>query len=199
MEDLAMSDGVPIGTVSPFAGQVDPVTADPNNVWASTGCSSQNAKAGVLNPAVPLNRVESSGWMLCDGRYLSKDGYPELFSVLGYLYGKRSADNAFRLPDYRGLFLRGVDAGSGMDPNASDRVGPEGTGTNSGVGSLQCAAMQDHTHTYKVILQATTSSQGTAAGQASTTDVTSSPDKPALVSSETRAKNIAVNFIIKFR
>jgi microcystin-dependent protein len=194
-----MSDGVPVGTVSPFAGQVDPVSADPNNVWAGTGCSSQNARAGVLNPAVPLNRVEVSGWMLCDGRYLPPSAYPELYAVLGYLYGKRTADGAFRLPDYRGLFLRGVDAGSGMDPNASDRVGPEGSGTSSGVGSLQCAALQDHTHTYKVILQATTSGQGTAAGQATTTYTTSSPDRPALVATETRAKNIAVNYIIKFR
>jgi microcystin-dependent protein len=194
-----MNDGVPIGTVSPFAGQVDPVTTDPNNVWASTGCSSQNAKAGVLNPAVPLTRVEVSGWMLCDGRYLSRDSYPELYAVLGYLYGKRTSDSAFRLPDYRGLFLRGVDAGSGMDPHAADRVGPEGTGTSSGVGSLQCASMQDHTHTYKVIPLATTSSPGNGAGQGTNTDTTSSPNKPALVSSETRAKNIAVNYIIKFR
>lgn len=191
--------GVPIGAVSPFAGQVDPVSADPNNIWASTGCSSQNAQIGVLNTAVPLNRLETSGWMLCDGRYLSKDSFPELFAVLGYLYGKRATDSAFRLPDYRGLFLRGVDAGSGMDPHASERVGPEGIGTSSGIGSLQCASMQDHTHTYKVILQATTSGQGNAAGQATTTDTTSSPDKPAFVSSETRAKNIAVNYIIRFR
>lgn len=194
-----MSNGVPVGTVSPFAGQVDPVSADPNNTWAATGCSSQNARAGVLNPAVPLNRLEVAGWMLCDGRYLAPNAYPELYAVLGYLYGKRTSDSAFRLPDYRGLFLRGVDAGSGMDPNASDRVGPEGTGTSSGIGSLQCAALQDHTHTYKVILQATTSSQGTAAGQGTATDSTSSPDRPALIASETRAKNIAVNYIIKFR
>lgn len=194
-----MSGSVPVGTVCPFAGQVDPVSGDPNNVWASTGCSSQNAKAGTLNPAIPLNRVEAADWMLCDGRYLAPSAYPELFAVLGFLYGKRATDGAFRLPDYRGLFLRGVDAGSGMDPDASQRVGPEGNSTSSGVGSLQCAAMQDHTHTYKVILQATTSGQGNAAGQATTTDTTSSPDRPALISTETRAKNIAVNYIIKYR
>lgn len=195
-----MTNGVPVGTVCPFAGQVDPVTADPNNIWASTGCSSQNARAGVLDPNVPLNRLEAGGWMLCDGRYLPCDAYPELFSVLGYLYGKRSSDLAFRLPDYRGLFLRGADSGSGMDPDASKRIGPSGSGTSSGVGSLQCGALQDHTHTYTVIVPAALANQGNGAGQATTTQKTSSPDSPALVSSsETRAKNVAVNYIIKYR
>jgi hypothetical protein len=40
----------------------------------------------------------------------------------------------------------------------------------------------------------------TGAGQATTTQKTSSPDSPALVStSETRAKNVVVNYMIKYR
>jgi microcystin-dependent protein len=194
-----MFNGVPLGTVCPFAGQVDPVTADANNIWAGSGCSSQNAQTGQLNSKVPLNHLEVGGWMLCDGRYLSPSSFPELFAVLGYLYGERSTDSAFRLPDYRGLFLRGVDAGSGMDPQAAERIGPYGQGTDSGVGSLQCDAFEEHTHTYNVILQASTSGQGSAAGQQTTTETTSSPDQPARTASETRSKNVSVNYIIKFR
>ncbi|HET9228975.1 MAG TPA: phage tail protein [Thermoanaerobaculia bacterium] len=189
----------PIGTVCAFAGQLDPVTGDPNNIWAGTGCSSQGSQGGKLDPNVPLNRLEQSGWMLCDGRYLLTASFPELFAVLGYLYGKRSADGAFRLPDYRGLFLRGVDAGSGMDPQASQRVGPLGTGTSSGIGSLQCDAFQDHTHTYDVIPPATATSSGNAGGQATGTKATTSPNPPARFGPETRAKNVAVNYVIKFR
>lgn len=138
--------------------------------------------------------------MFCDGRYLSAEAYPELYAVLGYLYGKRTTDGAFRLPDYRGLFLRGVDAGSGMDPEAAQRVGQEGTGTSSGVGSLQCDAFEDHTHDYNVLPQATTGQPGTGGGQGTATDTTTSPNPPARTSTaETRAKNIAVNFIIKYR
>ncbi|NBV15060.1 phage tail protein [Janthinobacterium sp.] len=54
--------------------------------------------------------LESQGWMECDGRMLASHLYPELFVVLGYLYG--GADGQFGLPDYRGAFLRGEDAGA---------------------------------------------------------------------------------------
>lgn len=194
-----MLNDVPVGTVCPFAGQVDPVSGDANNIWAGTGCASQGSQSGELDPDVPLNHVETQGWMLCDGRYLAPESYPELFATLRYLYGKRSSDGWFRLPDYRGLFLRGVDAGSGMDPEAASRVGPEGTGTNSGVGSLQCDAFEQHIHTYNVVLQAATSGQGTAAGQGTATAETTEPNPPARFGPETRSKNIAVNYIIKFR
>jgi microcystin-dependent protein len=185
--------------VCPFAGQVDPVTGDANNIWAGTGCSSKGSQSGKVDSKVPLNILEPSGWMLCDGRYLAPESYPELFGVLGYLYGERSTDQAFRLPDYRGLFLRGVDAGSGMDPEAAKRVGPLGSGTSSGIGSLQCDAFQDHNHTYDVIPPATATSSGNAGGQGTSTKETTSPNPPARFGPETRAKNVAVNFIIKYR
>lgn len=193
-----MLNGVPIGTVCPFAGQIHPFTGDANNIWASTGCSSERSQAGILNPDIPLTYPEALGWMLCDGRYLDKDAYPELFAVLGTLYG--SKDDKFRIPDYRGLFMRGVDAGSGLDPQAAERIGPEGKGTSSGIGSLQCDALQKHQHSYKSVVLAAPASQGNAAGQASSDEPTSDPNSPARVSDyETRPKNIAVNYIIKYR
>jgi microcystin-dependent protein len=188
---------LPIGTVCAFAGQANPVSGGANNIWQSISCASINSKDGILNPDIPLTFVEAEGWMFCDGRYLSKNAYPELFAVLGYLYGKK--EDTFAIPDYRGLFLRGVDAGSGMDPDADKRVGPQGTGTSSGIGSLQCDAIQDHVHTYEAINVAAVSQQGSAAGQSFGDLNTSSPNSPARVSSETRCKNIAVNYIIRYR
>ncbi len=192
-----MIGNVPIGTVCAFAGQLDPVTGDANNVWARSGCSSQDSQAGLLDPSVPLTMPEASGWMLCNGRYLSVTAYPELFAVLGYLYGEKNEQ--FALPDYRGLFMRGVDAGSGMDPDAAERIGPQGEGTSSGIGSLQCDTLQQHTHTYKSVVLAAPAKEGNAAGQASSDEPTSTPDEPARVSVETRSKNIAVNYIIRYR
>lgn len=49
-----MLNGVPIGTVCPFAGQIHPITGDINNIWTSSGCSSQNAQAESLNANRPL-------------------------------------------------------------------------------------------------------------------------------------------------
>jgi microcystin-dependent protein len=43
-------------------------------------------------------QIEAWGWMLCDGRLLEVEQYPELFAALGYLYG--GSDNSFKIPDY---------------------------------------------------------------------------------------------------
>jgi microcystin-dependent protein len=186
-----------VGTVCAFAGQIQPVSGGANNTWASSGCSSQDSRAGTLDPGIPITFPEAAGWMLCDGRYLAIASYPELFAVLGSLYGTQG--DSFRLPDYRGLFLRGVDAGSGMDPNAATRVGPLGTGTSSGIGSLQCDALQDHKHSYNAVTLTTPAGQGSDGGQIASSEQTTPPDRPARISPETRPKNIAVNYLIKFR
>lgn len=48
------------------------------------------------------------GWMVCDGRKLSVNQYPDLFEGIGTSWGGDGAPN-FYLPDLRGQFLRGVD------------------------------------------------------------------------------------------
>jgi len=193
-----MSAGVPVGSVCPFAGQVHPVSGHRNDVWRATSCEANEPVPGELAES-PLNHLEARGWMLCDGRWLSADGYPELFAVIGRLYGWEESGARFRLPDYRGLFLRGFDAGAGMDPDADQRSAPTGGNVANVVGSLQCDALQDHTHHYDVVAPAAVSQSGQAAGTAVTSKPTTAPDAPARTSSETRARNIAVNYIIKFR
>lgn len=67
---------------------------------------------------------EGEGWMVCDGRELTVQAYPELHAVLGRAWGVGGA-GTFRLPDLRGQFLRGVQ-GEGSewegDPEAAERV-----------------------------------------------------------------------------
>ena len=193
-----MSNGAPIGTVSPFAGQVNPVSGNGNTVWANTSCA--GGSPAPAKPAdAPVNYLEAQGWMLCDGRKLSTAFYPELFAVIGYLYGQANNGQEFLIPDCRGLFLRGFDGGSGMDPQAANRFSPSGTAVANVVGSLQCDAFQDHTHNYDVVSVSGISQQGNSAGVTVTSKPTSSPNSPASFGPETRPKNIAVNFIIKFR
>ena len=120
-----MFDACVIGSVCGFAGQVNPVSGDANNIWKNTACASQNSVAAPKRDDIPTTYLEAQGWMLCDGRKLKVSAYPELFAALGYLYGGASDD--FCIPDYRGLFLRGNDAGSGMDPDAALRMAPTGS------------------------------------------------------------------------
>ena len=195
-----MLSSPPIGSVCPYAGQVNPVTGAENPLWAHADCKPQAAQPG-QEAASPINYLEQAGWILCDGRSLPATQYPELFAVLGTLYGEGGTETArtFNIPDYRGLFLRGTDAGAGLDPDAGARVGPNGSGTMNVVGSLQCDALQDHTHRYDITEVAAISTQGTAAGTTVSSKSTSSPEKPARLGSETRPKNITVNYIIRFR
>lgn len=197
-EEKAMSDGAPVGTVCPFAGQVNPVSGSANTVWSNTACAGGSPAPGKAADA-PVNFLEAQGWMLCNGRKLSTAQYPELFAVIGYLYGTASNGDQFLIPDYRGLFLRGFDAGAGMDPQAANRYSPNGDAVANVVGSLQCDTFQDHTHNYDIVSLSGVSQQGNSAGVTVTSKPTSSPNSPASFGPETRPKNIAVNYIIKFR
>lgn len=78
--------------------------------------------------AVPAGTVvvfagpsDPDGWLPCDGRSLNRITYPALFAALGYHYG--GSGDVFRLPDYRGAFLRGLDAGAARDPDAGRALG----------------------------------------------------------------------------
>jgi len=55
-----------------------------------------------------------SGWLECNGAYISISEYPALYSVIGTTFG--SSSGKFRLPDLRGEFIRGWDNGRGVDP-----------------------------------------------------------------------------------
>ncbi|AGF74824.1 putative phage tail fiber protein [Bartonella australis AUST/NH1] len=55
-----------------------------------------------------------SGWLLCDGATYKRTDYPRLFKAIGDQWGKDS-DTTFKVPDFRGVFLRGFDNGRGLD------------------------------------------------------------------------------------
>lgn len=61
------------------------------------------------------------GYLICDGRAVSRTDYASLFLMIGTSHGIGDGSATFNLPDYRGNFLRGkVDvatvAGSGTVP-----------------------------------------------------------------------------------
>lgn len=93
--------------------------------------------------------------------------------MLGTLYGQGTGSTgSFRIPDYRGLFLRGADEGAGMDPDAAERTAPTGSGTFNGVGSLQCDAFEERTHNYDQVTVSGTSAQVWPADSSTSNQVT---------------------------
>lgn len=180
---------VPVGAVTAYAGQVAP---------PALGASSSGSAWGA--PA----SVEPWGWIACDGRSLVTALYPELFNILGYLYG--GSGDSFALPDYRGFFMRGIGGSAATDPDASERHDLAGN-AGTGIGSIQYDALLTHYHTYdQATLSGTTPEGSDAAAPTTTTGKTGVPVVPATLArsservsqNETRPINIYVNYIIKF-
>ena len=71
--------------------------------------------AGVVFPY--SGSVAPKGWLLCDGSDISITTYADLYAAIGTTYNLQTnpltgaaygAPTGFRIPDYRGIFLRGV-------------------------------------------------------------------------------------------
>ena len=82
-----------------------------------------------------------AGWLLCDGSARSRGDLENLFKTIGTLWGDGTNDQDpatdFNLPDFRGMFMRGADAGSGHDANAHERQPQSSQMDSNGVGSTQ--------------------------------------------------------------
>jgi microcystin-dependent protein len=50
--------------------------------------------------------VEPIGWLLCDGRAVSRTSYASLFSAISTSYGAGDGSTTFNIPDFRGRFAR---------------------------------------------------------------------------------------------
>lgn len=126
-----MAAEVPIGTIIPFGGLV-------------AGDSPDSKPAMIIE--------QSPGWLLCNGVEVSVAQFSKLHSAIGYSHGRGSGSD-FRLPDLRGMFLRGVDRGRGTDPQAAQRIAPQqgASVSDSGndgnrVGSAQLDRVGIHNH-----------------------------------------------------
>jgi microcystin-dependent protein len=100
-------------------------------------------------------------WLLCDGRLLRRDRYPELFAAVGYAFG--GDGNRFALPDGRGRVpaavsearLQGDAVGSETHTLAVEELAEHSHTINASATGVQTNSDGSHTHT------ATTDSAGT--------------------------------------
>lgn len=148
-----------------------------------------------------------TGWLLCNGASISRSTYATLYSVVGNRFGSVDGSN-FNVPDFRGRFLRGRDAGVGRDPDRNARVAMNGGGAvGDAVGSVQGDETRSHTHNY----WDTYYSENGGAGPIYYTNGKGSGDSDgdnepwqverasnATGGNETRPTNANVNYIIKF-
>jgi microcystin-dependent protein len=81
--------------------------------------------------------LSPGGWLLCDGRLMTTDqSTQQLFNAIGTVNGGTGAK--FNLPDYRGVFLRGVAGKASADPDKDARTAVTvGAASGNNVGSFQ--------------------------------------------------------------
>ena len=136
-----------------------------------------------------------NGWLLCNGKPLSKATYPQLAQVLGDKYGPNS-DGNFYPPDYQGVFLRGTSGTSGRDPDAESRTALNG-GTAKGnmVGSYQDDMFKSHNHGLNSQIWTWQGGEFLGGVQYHEHPI-GGQGTNAAGGNETRPKNVNVNFII---
>lgn len=169
---------------------------------------------GALMPFAGVN--SPTGYLMCDGSAVSRTTYAILFGVIGTAYGAGDGATTFNIPDTRGYFLRGVDAGTGRDPDTASR-GAAASGGNTGdaVGSVEGDTFGAHNHVINIsdpghVHQVPAQNGGGgangfnyASGGTSFTEPTIGAGTGIGASSnntggsETRPKNLYVNYIIK--
>jgi microcystin-dependent protein len=122
-----------------------------------------------------------SGWLACDGSAVSRTTYAALFAAIGTTWGAGDNVSTFNVPDARGVVLRGLDNGRGIDVGRA-------------FGTLQQDALRSHTHTYNT-------KGGVAPQSGSTTECwfeDASATTGATGDVETRMINITAFICIKY-
>lgn len=150
-----------------------------------------------------------NGWMLCQGQIVPKTQFPELFAAIGHTYSLAGDDilgTGFRLPDYRGMFLRGQADDASQDPDIASRsVKPWLVSAGIKEASSQADEFKSHNHSdgeFERILRLD-NRQGNSPEGANSINHATEPDvlnsrvlQPA-GGAETRPKNTYIHYIIK--
>ena len=162
------------------------------------------APAGMIAPFAGLSAP--TGWLACQGQAVSQTTYAALFAAIGTTWdiGGEGAGN-FRLPDLRGMFLRG--AGTNATGSSSGAVGQPVSDYATDTYLNHSHAVTDPGHNHQVAFTQNSFAPGSAEtvqaypSSGSYTTSTSSTGLTVNTSTtgdtETKPKNYGVLYIIK--
>lgn len=199
------------------AAQIVPGTITSNQISSGTITSNQIANGSIdvsdlaqqvaeaLNPPGTIvafgGETTPPGWLLCDGSLQPIATYPRLSQAIGVRWGTNSATQ-FRLPDLRGVFLRGVTGSrsDGFQDPGDGRIGLFGSASTLGVGSFQQDVFKSHTH--QISVAAPQQDFGSEGSGTPVGALGEGANPYALTNvrggNETRPKNAYVNYLIKY-
>jgi len=149
-----------------------------------------NAFAGTTAPA---------GYLMCDGSAVSRVTYADLFAVIGTTYGVGNGTTTFNVPDLRGEFIRGFDAGRGADPTrtlgsnqiASPVVGDDNNAPNN-------YSMQVNGYSPQYFDNYDPAYSGIYFYYSSSAPYTITPSNGGGFLRGSRPRNVAMNYCVKF-
>jgi microcystin-dependent protein len=181
----------------PISIEADPSLAQGyikvNGTTAATLTASGIVSGGVPAGAILPFAMNSApaGWLAADGTTVSRTDYAALFTAIGTTYGVGDGSTTFDLPDLRGYFVRGS--------------GTNGDGTAAGTfGGKQADLIKNHTHAIRPVSGAPDGGPSAVATSTNTTNpfiaaqFISTSVNPIGLGAETRPKNIALLYCIKF-
>lgn len=167
--------------------------------------------SGVIAPFA--GNAAPTGYLIANGQAISRETYPDLWVIAQTnlaadatdftnnpgKFGRGNGTTTFQVPDLRGKFIRGLDAGAGIDAtralgtyqqdamqNVTGAVGPlqfRNTPTVSGAFALGATGANGN------------DSSGGDVSRTVNFDLSTAPG--IRTATETRPKNIALNYIIK--
>lgn len=148
--------------------------------------------AGTFAAAVPVGSVTMyaantapTGWLECSGAAVSRTTYAGLFAAIGTVFGSGDGSTTFNLPQMQGEFARGWDNGRGVDPARA-------------FGSAQADEFEAHVHSVTPPAANDDTSSGLTTTGTGGAETITPYNTASTGGSETRPRNIALMFIIKF-
>lgn len=148
--------------------------------------------AGTFAAAVPVGSISMyaantapTGWLECNGGAVSRTTYAGLFAAIGTVFGSGDGSTTFNVPDMRGEFARGWDNSRGIDPARA-------------FGSAQAGAIEAHVHSVTPPSATDDTGSGLTTTGTGGAETITPYNTASTGGTETRPRNIALMFIIKF-
>lgn len=202
--EIRKTDGAATAQMSAVAGLVFTASMSANgkfSPWYSAIGAQPGQGSFTFADTAPI------GYLMAHGQLVKRAEYPALFAAIGTLYGKDGDDSAyFRLPDTRGMFLRGFDAGRGID--AGRKFATEQMSGVPNISGIIYGAPRDYASwvfgqgaLYDAGPSKYTALRGGGGGYPRSVDIGFDASRSSVVygdTAEARPINMVVNYIIKY-
>lgn len=110
--------------VSVFLAAMMPIMTKRKKTVPEPSIVSSTVPVGTITSYVGTTNPQDDSWLLCNGQHIDISKYPVLYGLIGTSYG--GSGSQFYIPDLRGLFVRGLDDGKEspiVDPDAPRQIG----------------------------------------------------------------------------